>query len=158
MAKNGNLYFTTQLEGGKGKEDIVVCKWENGQYLAPQSLPEAINSAGYEFNAFIDPSEQFLIFSAYGRKDGHGGGDLYISRKDNRGNWYPAVNLGNSVNSTGLDYCPFVSWDGEYLFFTSNKTNFKTPFEKPVNYKTLKARLSGPENGLDNIFWVKFEN
>jgi hypothetical protein len=35
LARNGNLYFTTQLERGKGKEDIVMCEWKNGEYQPP---------------------------------------------------------------------------------------------------------------------------
>jgi len=156
VTRNGNLYFTTQLEGGKGKEDIVVCKWRDGKYDAPESLPEAINSPGFEFNAFVDPDEQFVIFTGYARKDGLGSGDLYISRKDAGGNWTTAVNLGKEINSPGMDYCPFISWDKSYLFFTSNKTSFKTPFQKTITFADLKRSLTSTDNGLDNIYWVMF--
>ena len=156
VAKNGNIYFTSQLEAGKGKEDIVVCEWKDGKYSEPKSLPEAVNTAGYEFNAFVDPDEQFIIFTGYARKDGLGSGDLYISRKDAQGNWTTALNMGPAINSPNLDYCPFVSWDKKYLFFTSNKTAFKTPFSKTVSYKDLKKALTSAENGFDNIYWVKF--
>jgi len=156
VARNGNLYFTTQLEGGKGKEDIVVCIWRDGKYSSPESLPEAINTAGFEFNAFVDPDEQFLIFTGYARKDGFGSGDLYISRKDASGNWTTSMNMGKLVNSANMDYCPFVSWDKKYLFFTSNKTSFKTPFSKAISFADLKRALTGIENGLDNIYWMQF--
>ena len=156
VTKNGNIYFTSQLESGKGKEDIVVCEWKDGKYSAPKSLPEAINTAGYEFNAFVDPDEQFVIFTGYARKDGMGSGDLYIARRDAQGNWLQAVNMGAKVNSPNLDYCPFVSWDKKYLFFTSNKTSFKTPFTKVVSYTDLKKALMSAENGFDNIYWINF--
>ncbi len=29
---SGNLYFTAEYEHGVGKEDIFVCRWENGKY------------------------------------------------------------------------------------------------------------------------------
>jgi len=156
VAKNGNLYFTTQLESGKGKEDIVVSEWKNGAYLAPVSLPDAINSKNFEFNAFIDPDEQFIIFSSFGRSDDVGRGDLYMSIKKN-GEWQPAVNLGKMINSSSLDYCPFVTWDKKYLFFTSARANYKAPFRSQQTAAELKKNLQAPSNGFDDIYWVKFD-
>ncbi len=157
MAKNGDLYFTTQIETGKGKEDIVMSEYKNGKYLSPVSLPEAINSKGYEFNAFVDPDEQFILFSAYGRDDDMGRGDLYVSIKKN-GQWQQAVNLGKNINSVSLDYCPFVTWDKKYLFFTSSRAIYKSPFSKKQTLSDLKKGLLNPGNGLDDIYWVRFDD
>jgi Tol biopolymer transport system component len=157
LARNGNLYFTTQLETGKGKEDIVVCKWENGKYQPPVSLPASINSAGYEFNAFVDPDEQFLIYTAYGRADDAGRGDLYISRRSN-GEWQPATNLGKLVNSASIDYCPYVSPDHKYFFFTSSRATFRQPFEQPWNAARIRKGLASPGNGFDDIYWMRFDH
>lgn len=156
VAKNGNLYFTTQLETGKGKEDIVVCEFKNGRYTPPASLPEAINSKGYEFNAFVDPDEQFILFTAYGRSDDMGHGDLYLSIKKGD-QWQTGVNLAK-INSTALDYCPFVTWDRKYLFFTSSRASYKSPFDKKQSISDLKTGLSHPGNGLDDVYWVRFDD
>jgi WD40-like Beta Propeller Repeat len=134
-----------------------MCEWRNGQYQSPVPVSTAVNSKGYEFNAFVDPDEQFILFTGYGRKDDLGKGDLYISRKDAKGEWQEAKNLGALVNSKGLDYCPFVSWDKRTLFFTSNRNMHTGPFDKPVTASTLKKQLSGPGNGLDDIYWIKFD-
>jgi len=156
VTKSGNLYFTTQLETGKGNEDIVVCELKNGHYLPPVSLSESINSKSYEFNAFVDPDEQYILFSSFGRNDDMGHGDLYLSvKKDNV--WQPAVNLAN-FNSSALDYCPFVTWDRKYLFFTSSRASYKSPFNKRQSIEDLKKGLSNPGNGLDDIYWVRFDN
>lgn len=157
LTKNGNLYFTTQLETGKGKEDIVMCEWKNGEYQPPLSLPDAINSKGFEFNAFVDIDEQFILFSGYGRNDDLGKGDLYISIRKN-GEWQPAVNLGKNINSTFLDYCPFVSWDKKYLFFTSNRITYKSPFTKRQTVAELKKGLQNAGNGMDDIYWIRFDS
>jgi hypothetical protein len=155
IAKNGDLYFTTQIETGKGKEDIVMCEFKDGDYLPPVSLPEAINSKGYEFNAFVDPDEHYILFSASGRSDDLGHGDIYLSvKKDNQ--WQPAVNL-TTVNSSSLDYCPFVTWDKKYLFFTSSRASYKSPFTKKQSVPDLKKGLSNPGNGLDDIYWIRFD-
>ena len=91
ITKQGNIYFTRAVEGRE--EDILFSRFLNGKYEDPKALPNAINSVNDEFNAFIDPNEQFIIFSVYGRKDDNGGGDLYMSKKNEKGEWMQAVNL-----------------------------------------------------------------
>jgi len=88
LSENNNLYFTLESPNGFGKDDIYFSKWEDGKYSTPTLLNENINSAGYEFNAFISKKEDFLIFSKYNEEDGQGSGDLYISKKDKNGQWH----------------------------------------------------------------------
>jgi Tol biopolymer transport system component len=158
VAKNGDLYFTVAAAYGKGKEDIVMCTPVRDVYSKPVSLPEAINSPNYEFNPFIDPDEQFIIFSSQGRKDDLGGGDLYISRKDKEGSWLPAKHLPAPINSAGLDYCPYVTRDKKYFIFTSNRANSQFSDLKTKTYQQLKDLMTKPGNGFDDIYWVKFDN
>ena len=151
VAKNGNMYFTRAVDGRE--EDILLCHYNNGAYDTAVSLPDAVNSEADEFNAFVDPDEQYIIFSVYGKKD-FGRGDLYISKKDQNGNWLPAENLGAAINSDGIDYCPYVTPDKKYFFFTSNKGIVKAPFEKRQSMQSLKNLLRSPLNGNDNIYWI----
>ncbi|HNP22425.1 MAG TPA: hypothetical protein PKM63_12020 [Panacibacter sp.] len=152
VAMNGNMYFTRAVDGRE--EDIMLCKFSNGSYDTAVSLPNAVNSVNDEFNAFIDPEERYIIFSVYGKKD-LGRGDLYISKKDDNNNWMPAENLGAAINSDGLDYCPYVSPDNKYFFFTSNRSDNKAPFAKQQSMHSLSEMLHSPLNGYDNIYWIK---
>src|SRR5436190_15659809 len=67
LTKHGDIYFTRAVEGRE--EDILFCRFSNGKYQTAEALPDSINSFNDEFNAFIDPDEQFIILSVYGRKD-----------------------------------------------------------------------------------------
>jgi hypothetical protein len=156
ITKSGNLYFTAEIPGGKGSEDIVVCKWTSTGYSKPEILPEDINTKEDEFNAFVDPDEQFILFSSYGGPDDLGGGDLYISHKDDKGNWMPVKHLPSPINSTALDYCPYVSWDKKCFVFTSSRLNKEFKDGKVKDYQKLKELLSGPGNGWDDLYWMKF--
>lgn len=158
VAKNGNLYFTVDAPYGKGSEDIVVCKPTTNGYSAPESLSEAINTKAGEFNAFVDPDEQFIIFSSEGRPDSKGSGDLYMSKKDNAGNWQPARQLPAPINSRALDYCPYVTADKKYFIFTSNRMRKEWDTDKAVTYDEMKGLVTEPGNGLDDIYWVKFNS
>lgn len=156
LTKTGNLYFTRAMKG-KG-EDIVLCKWVNEQYEEAVSLPGVINTAGDEFNAFVDADEQYIIYSGYKRKGAYGIGDLYISKKNEQGEWGESSNLGNSINATGLTYCPYVSPDKKYFFFSSSRNSIiKIPFEQPQTIRQLKEMTQQPLNGWDNIYWISTE-
>lgn len=151
IAKNGNIYFTRAVEDRE--EDIMICKFQNNKYQPAESLPDAINSTGDEFNAFVDPDEKFILFSAYGRADDLGGGDIYISKKSENDQWQSATHL--DINSKGIDYCPYISPDKKYFFFTSNRSEIKIPFAQKQTIQTLHQTLTSTLNGADNIYWMK---
>jgi hypothetical protein len=46
---------------------------------------------------------------------------MYVSFNKRDGSWTSAVNFGKNINSPAYDWIPFISDDGKYLFFTSNR-------------------------------------
>ena len=154
VAANGNLYFTASYEGGKGSEDIYLSRFENGEYQEPESLSDSINTKTFEFNAYVAPNENFLIFSSFGRPDGEGGGDLYISEKDDNGKWMGARHLKNGINSKGLDYCPFVHVNSGMLYFTSDRTPFMESPGYSLTLKSYRDKLNSAGNGNGDIYRI----
>jgi len=150
ITKDGSIYFTTLYER---TEDIWVSRFENGEYQPPVRLSDSINtSSHYEFNAFVTPDEDRIFFTSFGRDDDMGGGDIYVSEKIN-GIWSKAKNPGTPVNSDEMDFCPYVSPDGSYLFFTSRRV----PQENIKQHYTtsdLLSSLKQPQNGSLNIYWI----
>jgi hypothetical protein len=97
------------------------------------------------------------LFTSYGRKDDSGGGDLYLSVKDEANHWKPAVNL-KQLNSAQLDYCPFVSGDGKILFFTSERHQLPVSFPaETATYRLIKESYYNKLNGVGNIYWVDWQ-
>jgi len=156
ITKSGNLYYTATYKNGVGREDIFMSAWKDGKYSDPVALDTAVNSRVDEFNAFVSPDEDFILFTSYGRKDDMGRSDLYISLKDKSGKWIPAKNL-SLLNSNRIDYCPFVSFDKKKLFFTSERNMLKQSYEKKIGIDELKKTLSSPQNGSGDIYWISFE-
>jgi len=113
VAENGNIYFPMVDNGNR---DIYISKFENGEYQTPVKLSEAINSAQSDSNPAISGDESILVFYS-AREGGFGEADLYISYKEN-GEWLPAVNMGDKVNSELIEYCPYITHDNKYLFYT----------------------------------------
>ncbi|EGV42587.1 hypothetical protein BZARG_1842 [Bizionia argentinensis JUB59] len=150
VSNNNNLYFTMDAPSGLGKDDIYFSRWENGKYQNPVLLNENINSAGYEFNAFISKNEDFILFSKYNEKDGQGSGDLYISKKDENENWAKAKNLGIPINTKYMEYCPFYDEETQTLYFTSKRNNIV-----PKSFNTIsefKEYIDTSKNGLSRIY------
>jgi len=69
---------------------------------------------------FIAPDESYILFDST-RPGGQGGeGDLYVCFRKPDGSWSEAMNLGDAVNTNGITFCPSVSPDGHYVFYTAN--------------------------------------
>lgn len=123
VSLKGTLYI------GCGPLGICASSLENGKHSKP--IPVA-NSAGDDFSGgspFIAPDESYLIFSSM-RQGGHGGDDLFITFRDDKGEWGCPKNMGPSINSASHDLCPMVTLDGKFLFFLSHR------------------------NGRSNVYWV----
>ena len=64
-----------------------------------------------------------------------------------------ALNLGKTINTEYLERHPFVSFDGKYLFFDSDRINPELPTE-PVTLRKIKKLAMVPANGYQHIYWV----
>ncbi|MDB5227021.1 MAG: hypothetical protein JWN78_1214 [Bacteroidota bacterium] len=156
LANNRNLYFTCDGPNSTGKDDIYFSKWNGENYSAPVALDTNINSEGFEFNAYVSPDENFLVYTVYASKEGLGSGDLYISFKDKTNHWCKSTNLGKGINSRRMDYCPYVDLSTNTLYFTSRRTSIETK-----NYNSLKdfeKIINEYENGLSRIYKVSLQN
>jgi len=109
-----------------------------------------INSAGFEFNAFVSPDEKFIIFTGYNRTEGLGSGDLYISYKNEKGEWEKARNMGPEVNSPLMDYCPFYDAKTKILYFTSKRNSTSNLGFKTI--EELEKEINKYENGWSRIY------
>lgn len=155
VGKSGNLYFTASYEFDTRKEDIYMAAWNGKNYELPIIISDSVNTKFYEFNAFVDPDEQFIIYSSFGRPGSKGGGDLYISEKDNQNRWKSSVPL--SVNTSVLEYCPFVSADQKYFFFTSNSNNIQKSYPEGISTERFDLLLNSTENGNGDIWIMPFD-
>jgi hypothetical protein len=118
FSNNGDLYFASSRAGGFGEEDLYVSKLDNTKRMLPKNLGSKVNTAASEYDPCISPLSEFLIFSS-SKPDGFGNSDLYYSIKNDSMNWDQAHNLGNEFNTPTREYCPYLTPDGSYLFFSS---------------------------------------
>ena len=80
-------------------------------------VPPPINSESGVGDVFVSPDERYIVLSL-GRPPSIGRSDLFVSFRSKDGNWGEPIHLGAAINSTETDYCPMVTPDGRYLFFS----------------------------------------
>jgi len=111
VSKCGTIYFNMEGKAGIFKSSLI-----DGSYSSSEKLPDEINSVKGASHAFIASDETYLIFDALGNNDIEGNYDLFISYKNDKGNWGPAIHLGNEINSPYFEGAASVSPDGKYFF------------------------------------------
>ena len=137
IVADGSLYFVSDRPGSLGRFDLYRAQRRaDGSLAEPVNIGPPINSEFGTGDTFVAPDESYLIFSS-NRPGGLGDADLYVSFRQEDGGWKRPINLGKDINSDQHEYCPMVTPDGRYLFFS--------------------RRVGGP--GMDqltagNVYWV----
>lgn len=135
ITENKTIYFTAAINN---QPDIYCSICINGEYMDPYPIAE-LNTSSPEFSPYVSPDDSYMIFSSF--RGGMGKSDLFISFNRDGEGWTPPINLGSTINSSGKDEYPYVTPDGKYFFFNSNR-----PSE--INNSRIP-------DGPGNIYWMK---
>lgn len=121
LSADGNtLYFASDRPGGYGGIDIyfTIRNPQTGEWSVPKNAGPKINTSGDEKTPFMHSDSETLYFSSNGHF-GFGGYDIFYIRKDEKGNWLDAENIGSPINSQGDDTGLIVSTDSKTAYFFS---------------------------------------
>lgn len=155
VTNDGTLYYFHSRKGDDQNPDIYYSKIIDSKYSGPVRLGAEINSQYHEWDPFIAQDESYLIFGSVDRPGGFGGCDLYISFRKEDGTWTQAVNMGELINTEANEFCPNVTSDGKYLFFTSRRRRLEGLHPtNPITYKEKMKMINSPGNGEGDIYWV----
>lgn len=137
VSKNNTLYFSTMFGNRDG---MYRSEYKHGSYLEPEKLDIHVEGNRLLGYPVVAPDESYIIFTSWTDKTGYGMQDLYITFRRENGTWGKPRNLGKKINTQHSESFPFVTRDGRFLFFNSNR-----PSE-------LNAKRMGQFYG--NIYWV----
>lgn len=127
-------------------EDLVISrKDDNGEWGAPQSISDNINSKFNEGTCTLSADGRTLIFTSCSGRNGFGSCDLYISVK-NGDEWSRPKNMGEKVNSSFWDSQPSLSADGRTLYFVSNRGGGAGTRDIWVTRQDDRGEWQKPEN------------
>lgn len=117
LSLDGNeLFFASRRNGNA---DLYHCfRDESGRWSEPESLGSVINTKGTEMAPFIHPDGKTLYFSS-DTHTGMGGYDLFMSRRNEKGEWSDPVNLGYPINTPGDEINFIVAADGHTALISS---------------------------------------
>jgi hypothetical protein len=111
LSTDNILYFANP----KG---ILRSKFKNGEFHKPSTIEIASNSdMNQNSGPFPSIDNSCLIFHS-NREGGFGSWDLYISFKNQNGEWLNPINMGKDINTIGAEESATLSPDGKYMFFT----------------------------------------
>ncbi len=159
-----SLYFSSARPGSYGEMDLwVATRDENGQWQDVANLGPVINTSGREMSPFIHPDNQTLYFASDGHA-GMGGVDLFLSRRDEQGQWSKPENMGYPLNTHADEFSLVVGASGEMAYFATDKPGgfgnmdiyefelYKEARPQPVTY--MKGKVFDKDTGkaLDASF------
>ncbi len=105
---------------GEGSCDLYISyKNKNGEWGEAENLGRIINTEAWESAPSLSPDKRDLYFSST-RPGGFGGSDIWVTHRNEKGQWSKPENLGPEVNSTGDEGCPFIHADNQTLYFNSS--------------------------------------
>jgi outer membrane protein OmpA-like peptidoglycan-associated protein len=118
------MYFTTNrptYEGYIQGDDFWFSDREGNGWSKALNYGGKINTPKDEGAPFISSDGEFVYFVQCWTEDGLGDCDIYSARMDYNGKWQEITNLGDKINSKNWDSQPYISPDGEYLYFASDR-------------------------------------
>jgi hypothetical protein len=152
LNKDGSELFLYKNDGYDG--NIYSSTLVNGTWTPIKKLNKNINTKFYESHASISSDGNKLYFTS-NRDGGAGSLDIYVSEKDAAGDWGPAVNLGNTINTPYNEDTPFITENDSVLYFSSEGhismggfDNFKS-IRQGTAWKT-PSNLGFPINTTDD--------
>ena len=156
LTENMTMYYKGFLDGARNNYGLYRSKFQNGEFTKPELLPESISSGKGDWTPFIARDESYILFSSFSdeRKERYGSGDIFVSFRRFDDTWTDAVNLGPTINEGYNERYPYVSPDGKYLFFLSDKLTSRLDKKKDFSFNELEEIYNNPGNGYCDIYWV----
>lgn len=157
ISQDGQLLIFTgcNYPEGEGSCDLYFSVRTNNGWSEAQNLGPVVNTDLWESSPSLSPDKRHLYFASR-RHGGFGGSDIWVVHRLPSGKWGRPENLGEAVNTSGDEGCPFMHADNETLYFTSNghpgygKTDLF--FSKRVNDSSwvVAENLGYPINTIDD--------
>ncbi|NND93266.1 MAG: hypothetical protein HKN45_00255 [Flavobacteriales bacterium] len=119
FAPSGNRMIIYRTHKNMISGDLYISDRVREGWSEPQLMGSKVNTPNYnEPSAAFSPDEQ-EIYIVSDRPGGFGGKDIYVIRKLPTGEWAEPHNLGREINSPFDEDAPFLSLDGQTLYYAS---------------------------------------
>jgi outer membrane protein OmpA-like peptidoglycan-associated protein len=151
------LFVYSDIEGNG---NLFASEFTKDEFASITGLSyNKLNSKSWEPH-YVGTEDSSLIIFSSDRKGGFGGRDLWSMRQSSDGSWSKPINLGAGINSSEDEDAPFVSLDGEQLYYATNGEKSMGGFDIMHAKIDDLGQASGAENmgypinsGGDDLFF-----
>lgn len=121
VVKNGRKIYFTACDRRQvlGTCDLWEAELKDLKLSEGEPVKGYINSGKWESQASVS-CDGTIIYFASNREGGVGGTDIWLSRLLPDGRWGQPENLGAAINTEKDEEAPFITNDGQVLYFSSN--------------------------------------
>ena len=117
---NSKLYFVNRNDPRKPSLHVQLCENELCLYHLKHVKLEI--SRRELHSMYVHPNDSVILLSLTAKDDANfGQQNLFVSLKNERGQWSEPQSLGITVNSSSSEITPYLSNDKRRLFFSSNR-------------------------------------
>ena len=120
VVADGSLYFTSDRPGGYGKRDLYRAQYlGDGKFDTPINVGPSINSERSARGTYVSADETYLITSNITDEKG-----FFVSFKS-KNEWQKPIHfeLGEPIEKDWIYFCPYMSPDNKYFFFSKRLSN-----------------------------------
>ncbi len=118
ISPDGKKLFFISVRQEYPTPDIWVSQRVNNAWSEPTRLNENVNTPDQEWHPSVSANGDLYFAST--KAGGSGNADLYFSKFEN-GNYAMNQNLGTEINTAHNEWDPYVSPDGKYMIFKSDR-------------------------------------
>ncbi len=121
LSENKTMFYTSSVQGKLYNFGIYYSVFEDGEYKNPIVLPEPINimdSTILDYTPFIASDESYLLFCSNRQNPEKELCHIYISYKNEIGEWGEPVDLSLKMGFTRSSKFPYITPDKKFLFFS----------------------------------------
>ncbi len=130
---------------GIGRCDLYLSVKTGENWSLPKNIGKPVSTAYYETQPSLSADGRTLYFAS-DRPGGFGDIDIYVSRLDDQNQWSTPRNLGETVNTAGRDWAPFIHPDNQTLYFASNEHTGMGGFDLFYSRKDSAGNWEKPSN------------
>lgn len=149
--------FLLSAKAKDGSSDLFIVEMKDGAIQQPVNLP--FNTGSEEIFGSFSPDGQKIYFAS-NRPGGFGGFDIYETEYVGNNKWSTPRNLGDGINTSGDEICPFLLNDGLTLYYSTRPIQTGANFD--IQYSTMDdmgnwyepEKLESPINSeKDDLFY-----
>lgn len=147
ISADGKLMYYTACSrsDGKGRCDIYVSKKTPKGWSEGVNIGSPVNTKFWEAQPSISSDGRTLYFVS-NRDGGFGQKDIWCSNRRDDGTWSAPVNLGDKINTSGVEQSPFIHHDNKTLYFASEGRIGMGGFDIYKVVRNIDGTWGEPEN------------